>query len=107
MTAAESRYQKLRSHLHYLRLEAAAEALPGELERARQEKRSHTASSSGCSRSRSKPPRHEGWPGGFASPACPPPEPWPTSTSTPNPPSTESSSTSSPPSASSRSRPTC
>ncbi len=31
MTAAESRYQKLRSHLHYLRLDAAAETLPGEL----------------------------------------------------------------------------
>jgi DNA replication protein DnaC len=43
MTAAESRYQKLRSHLHYLRLEAAAEALPGELEHARKEKLSHTA----------------------------------------------------------------
>ena len=43
MTAAESRYQKLRSHLHYLRLEAAAEALPGELEHARRGKLSHTA----------------------------------------------------------------
>ena len=43
MTAAESRYQKLRSHLHYLRLEAAAEALPQQLERARKEKLSHTA----------------------------------------------------------------
>ena len=43
MTAAESRYQKLRGHLHYLRLEAAAEALPQELERARREKLSHTA----------------------------------------------------------------
>jgi len=43
MTAAESRYQKLRGHLHYLRLEAAAEALPQELERARKEKLSHTA----------------------------------------------------------------
>jgi DNA replication protein DnaC len=43
MTAAESRYQTLRSHLHYLRLEAAAEALPQELERARKEKLSHTA----------------------------------------------------------------
>ncbi len=43
MTAAESRYQTLRSHLHYLRLEATAEALPQELERARKEKLSHTA----------------------------------------------------------------
>jgi DNA replication protein DnaC len=43
MSGAESRYQQLRSHLHYLRLAAAAEALPAELERARKEKRSHTA----------------------------------------------------------------
>jgi DNA replication protein DnaC len=43
MSRAESRYQLLRSHLHYLRLEAAAEALPQELERARREKLSHTA----------------------------------------------------------------
>ena len=43
MSQAESRYQQLRSHLHYLRLEAAAEVLPGELERARKEKLSHTA----------------------------------------------------------------
>jgi DNA replication protein DnaC len=43
MTAAASRYQTLRSHLHYLRLEAAAEALPQELEQARREKLSHTA----------------------------------------------------------------
>jgi DNA replication protein DnaC len=43
MTAAESRYQKLRGHLHYLRLEVAAEALPQQLERARTQKLSHTA----------------------------------------------------------------
>jgi len=43
MTRAESRYQQLRSHLHYLRLDAAAEALPHELERARKQKLSHTA----------------------------------------------------------------
>jgi DNA replication protein DnaC len=43
MTAAESRYQRLRSHLHNLRLEAAAEALPQQLEQARREKLSHTA----------------------------------------------------------------
>jgi DNA replication protein DnaC len=43
MTAQESRYQQLRQHLHYLRLETAAEALPAELERAREEKLSHTA----------------------------------------------------------------
>lgn len=34
MSAEQSRYQALRAHLAYLRLAAAAEALPGELERA-------------------------------------------------------------------------
>jgi len=43
MTAAESRYQKLRGHLHYLRLQEAAEAPPQELERARREKLSRAA----------------------------------------------------------------
>lgn len=42
MTEA-STYQDLRGHLAALRLGAAAEALPGELERARAEKFSHTA----------------------------------------------------------------
>lgn len=37
-----STYQKLRSHLTYLRLAAAAEALPGELDRATKNKTSHT-----------------------------------------------------------------
>jgi DNA replication protein DnaC len=36
--ATESQYQRLRGHLHYLRLQAAAEALPAELERATTEK---------------------------------------------------------------------
>jgi DNA replication protein DnaC len=38
MSAEQSRYQALRAHLAYLRLTAAAEALPGELERATKEK---------------------------------------------------------------------
>jgi hypothetical protein len=38
-----STYQKLRGHLAYLNLTAAAEALPAELERATQDKLSHTA----------------------------------------------------------------
>jgi DNA replication protein DnaC len=42
VSAAASRYQQLRSHLHYLRLEAAAEALPAQLEQARAQKLSHT-----------------------------------------------------------------
>jgi len=37
-----STYQQLRSHLTYLRLTAAAEALPGELDRAATDKTSHT-----------------------------------------------------------------
>ena len=38
-----STYQKLRGHLAYLRLAAAAEALPGELDYAAKEKLGHTA----------------------------------------------------------------
>jgi len=38
-----STYQKLRSHLAYLRLAAAAEALPGELDHAAKAKLGHTA----------------------------------------------------------------
>jgi len=39
----QSIYQQVRSHLAYLRLPAAAEALPGELERAQRDKLTHTA----------------------------------------------------------------
>lgn len=39
----DSTYQKLRSHLAYLRLGAAAEALPGELDHAATAKLGHTA----------------------------------------------------------------
>lgn len=38
-----STYQKLRGHLAYLRLTAAAEALPGELDHAAKAKLGHTA----------------------------------------------------------------
>ena len=38
----ESIYQQLRSHLAYLKLAAAAEALPGQLEKARQGEIGHT-----------------------------------------------------------------
>ncbi len=37
-----STYQQIRSHLAYLRLSAAAEALPGELDHARQEGLGHS-----------------------------------------------------------------
>lgn len=43
MSAEQSSYQALRAHLAYLRLSAAAEALPGELERATREKLGPTA----------------------------------------------------------------
>ena len=39
----DSTYQRLRSHLAYLRLGAAAEALPGELDHAATAKLGHTA----------------------------------------------------------------
>lgn len=39
----ESRYQQLRGHLHYLKLDAAAEALPAQLQEASRRKLSHTA----------------------------------------------------------------
>ena len=41
--ATGSAYQQLRSHLHYLKLTAAAEALPAQLDQARAEGLSHTA----------------------------------------------------------------
>jgi DNA replication protein DnaC len=40
---AASAYQQLRGHLHYLRLDAAAEALPAALEHARAKQLGHTA----------------------------------------------------------------
>jgi hypothetical protein len=38
-----SEYQRLRTHLAFLRMGAAAEALPGALDRAAKDKLSHTA----------------------------------------------------------------
>lgn len=43
MSAGDSLYQQLRGHLSSLRLAAAAEALPAELERAERDKLGHTA----------------------------------------------------------------
>jgi len=42
MSRTDTIYQQLRSHLAYLKLTAAAEALPGELDAAAKEKLSHT-----------------------------------------------------------------
>ena len=47
-----STYQQIRSHLAYLRLSAAAEALPGELDHARQEGLGTATSWLACSRSK-------------------------------------------------------
>jgi hypothetical protein len=43
-----SAYQQLRGHLHYLRLEAAAEALPQALDHAKAQRLGHTAFLEGC-----------------------------------------------------------
>jgi len=42
MSAADSRYQQLRTHLAYLKLTAAAEALPAHLDGAMKAKATHT-----------------------------------------------------------------
>jgi DNA replication protein DnaC len=42
MSKTDTIYQQLRSHLAYLNLTAAAEALPGELDAAAKEKLGHT-----------------------------------------------------------------
>ena len=42
MSVKDSRYQQLRSHLAYLKLTAAAEALPAGLDRAARNNRTHT-----------------------------------------------------------------
>ena len=50
MSAPESRYQQLRARLHYLKLDAAAEALPAQLDDARNEKLSRLPAACGGSR---------------------------------------------------------
>ena len=101
-------YQQLRGHLAELRLTAAAEALPAELDHASATPASATPrSSNGSSPSRSPPPRPAGRPAWPASRACPRPGSSPTSTSTPSPRSTASSSPSWAPCGSSTTPPTC
>jgi DNA replication protein DnaC len=102
-----SAYQQLRGHLHYLRLEAAAEALPAALEHAQQAKLGHTAFLEHllgievtATQARRQQSRLR-----FA--AFPAPGGWKASTSTPNPPSTAPSWPSWPPCGSSTSTPTC
>ena len=71
----DSLYQQLRGHLAYLRMAAAAEALPAELEHAASQKLGHTAFLERLlARSRSRPPRSAGGPAWSASPRLP--SPW-------------------------------
>jgi DNA replication protein DnaC len=102
-----SAYQQLRGHLHYLRLEAAAEALPATLDHAKTQQLGHTAFLEHllgievtATQARRQQSRLR-----FA--AFPAPGGWKTSTSTPNHHSTAPWSTSWPPCGSSTSTPTC
>ena len=108
-----STYQKLRGHLAYLRLAAAAEALPAELDHAAKHKLGHTAflerlldvevaATEAIQTAIDRAVRASN-----ASPHCRHRGGSTTSTSTPNPPSTAPSSTSSAPFGSSRTPPTC
>lgn len=81
MSRADSIYQQVRSHLAYLNLAAAAEALPAELDHARDAKTTHTEFPSGSSRLRSMPPRLAATRAGCGSRTFPPPGGLRTSTS--------------------------
>src|SRR3954453_14673748 len=98
-------YQQLRTQLAYLRLTAAAEALPAELDTATKTKATHAeflhrllGIEGAAVEPRPPPPPPGGggpprgppaaMPGCCASPTSPPPGGSPTSTSPPNPPST-------------------
>jgi hypothetical protein len=100
-----SAYQQLRGHLHYLRLEAAAEALPAA--HARQAKLSHTAFLEHLLGIEVHATQTAASKAACALPPSPPPGDWKTSTSTPNPPWTAPWSTNWPPCGSSTSTPTC
>ena len=82
-SAAASRYQQLRSHLAELKLHAVAEALPAVLDQATAENLSLTVALERLLAVEVEASTPGGWPGGCGSPACPPPPPWPTSTSMP------------------------
>jgi len=55
-------YQRLRSHLAYLKLPATAEALAGKLDAAQKNKPSYTAFLEDLLRTESSPPSAAGWP---------------------------------------------
>ena len=65
-----STYQQIRSHLAYLRLSAAAEALPGELDHARQEKLGHSEFLARLLEVEVTATRSDAEPASSASPAC-------------------------------------
>ena len=87
---ASSDYQKLRAHLAFLRMTAAAEALPALLEHAAKAKLTQPRSSNGCSPSRPAPSMSGAAPAWSGSRRCRPRSPSPTSTSPPSPRSTRS-----------------
>ena len=79
-------YQRLRSHLAYLKLTSAAEVLAAKLDRAQKDKPSTPRSWRTCSPPRSPPPSAAGWPGACGSPTFRWSSAWRTSISTPSPP---------------------
>ena len=88
---ASSDYQKLRAHLAFLRMTAAAEALPGELEHAGQgQPHPRRVPGTASSPSRPAPSTSGAAPAWSASRRCRPRSPSPTSTSPPSPRSTRS-----------------
>ncbi len=85
-----STYQEIRSHLAYLRLGAAAEALPGELEHARKEGLGHSEFLARLLEVEVSATEIRRPPASSASPACLPRGHSTTSTSVPSPRSTRS-----------------
>ena len=83
--STDSVYQQLRAHLAYLKLGAAAEALPTQHETARTDKAGHTEFLERCWQSKSTHPNSAVGTPGCGSPTSPPPGPSTTSTSEPNP----------------------
>ena len=81
-------YQQVRGHLAYLKLGAAAEALPAQLDTALKTRPPTPSSSNGCWRSKSPRSRPAATPACCASPTSQHRGGWRTSTTPPSPPST-------------------
>jgi hypothetical protein len=105
-TSDARRYQNLRAHLGYLKLNDAADALNSVLDAARNDGLSLTAALERLLEIEVGSPKPAAWPAICGSPACPGPGPSPTSTSPPNPASTRNSSATSRPCGSSTTPPT-